>query len=109
MTKYKTDGGGNEAILKKYEMIGENMGNMDIIKIGSVELTVSDAEKYYEQNKYICTNKAIYKIFINTVSHQYCGKKVMDAKGFAGIGRFYALDAASVNHVMGKEVITEEF
>ena len=78
---------------------------MNIFKIGNVELSEELAQKYYEQAKYICGYTGIYQIFYSQAQNMYYGQKVLDIKGMARRGRFYALSGKEVNHVIGKDIL----
>lgn len=82
-----------------------------IVKIGRVELLESDAQKMYEENKYIVTYSAIYQLFYSVNAGIY-GHKIyqVPTKGKGGLtrrGRFYAMDGKTVNHVLGFNLVKE--
>lgn len=80
---------------------------MDIVKIGSVELTPAEAVKLYENNKYIVTLHAIYQLFWSNAQGRVYGSRVWYDKHarLTRPGRFFALSAAEVNNVLGFELL----
>lgn len=74
---------------------------MNIIKIGTVELTPQEAEQLYNAGKYIVTYSTIYKLIKTPHFPQVHGKAIHKAKGMTRRGRFYAMDAETVNNVFG--------
>lgn len=81
---------------------------MKIIKIGGVELYESEVQKLYEQNKYIVTYGGVYQIFYSTAQKRFYGQKVINRNGIAAKGRFYTMDAKTINHILGEKVLNEE-
>lgn len=81
---------------------------MEIVKIGNVELTKEEAERYYSEGKYICSYTGIFQICYSAAQKQYYGMKVIDHKGYARRGRFYVHSAEQINHVFGKKILREE-
>lgn len=77
-----------------------------IIKIGNVELTESEAERIYNEGKYVCSYVGIFQIHYSNAQKTYYGSKVIDRKGYAGRGRFYIQSAEQVNYVLGKEILS---
>lgn len=80
---------------------------MDIIKAGSTQILKEDAEKIYNENKYICNYSGIFQPFKSADNTQIYFKKIIDCKGYAGRGRFYVQDAKTINHVLGENIIME--
>ena len=80
---------------------------MKIIKIGSVELTEQEAAAYYQQGKYICTSTAVWQIHYSQAQNRYYGTKLFSAPRFARRGRYHALDAETINGIMGRQMIYE--
>lgn len=81
---------------------------MDIIKIGGVELYRNEVQKLYEQNKYIVTYGGVHQVFYSTAQKRFYGQKVINQKGIAAKGRFYTMDAKTINHILGEKVLNEE-
>lgn len=81
---------------------------MEIIKIGGVELYESEVQKLYEQNKYIVTYGGVYQIFYSTAQKRFYGQKVINQNGIAAKGRFYTMDAKTINHILGEKFLNEE-
>ena len=81
---------------------------MEIVKIGNVELTREEAEKFYNEKKYICSYVGIFQICYSPAQNMYYGMKVINQKGYARRGRFYAHTAEQINHVFGKKILIED-
>ena len=79
-------------------------------KAGRVELTKEQAEKIYTEKRYICTSTAIWQPHFSQAQkeQQIYFTKIADYKGLARRGRFYALTAEEINHVMGFEYLRTE-
>ena len=77
-------------------------------KAGRVELTKEDAERIYAEKKYICTSTAIWQPHFSQAQNKIYFTKIADYKGLASRGRFYALTAEQINHVMGYEYLRTE-
>lgn len=85
--------------------------NMKIIRIGRVELTEDDARRLYEAGKYILTYSKIYAVCYSENAGCY-GHEVYRTvtKGKGGMclrGRWHALSAADVNHLLGYKLLNE--
>lgn len=78
-----------------------------IIKIGNVELYENEALKLYEERKYIVTYGGVYQLFYSNAQKQVYGQKVIYTKGIAARGRFYAMTAETINHILGEKVLLE--
>lgn len=78
------------------------------IKVGSTELTESEIEKIYAENKYVVNYSGVYAIHYSVAQKQYYGRKIIDCKGMTRIGRFFIMTAKTVNIIMGKKVLNEE-
>jgi len=81
---------------------------MEIIKIGSVELTKEEAEKLYESGKYIVTFSRIYQLHYSNAQKRVYGTEIYRQQGMARRGRFYAMDAKTVNHLLGFALVNED-
>lgn len=75
-----------------------------IYKAGRTELGEKEVKSYYEEKKFICNGLGIYQIFYSSAQQDFYLSKIHHAK-IAGRGRFYALTAAEVNHILGAEVL----
>lgn len=75
-----------------------------IIRIGTVELTEQEAQQYYDDGKYIVTYSKIYKLVRTARNPEIHGHVVYTAKGMTRRGRFFAMDAATVNHLVGQNI-----
>ena len=71
----------------------------EIVKIGNVELTPQEAQRYATEGRYIVTRSRIYQIV--QWAGAYHGKVVYTAKGMTRPGRFYAMTAATINDIFG--------
>lgn len=80
---------------------------MEIVKIGSVELTQEEAERYYSEGKYIVTYGCIYQLFHSTAQKTVYGKGIHKQSGMTRKGRFFAMDAETVNHLVGFKLVNE--
>lgn len=80
---------------------------MAIVKIGRVELTLEDAERYYSERKYIVTYGCIYQLFYSTAKKTVYGKGIYKQAGMTRKGRFFAMDAETVNHLVGFKLVNE--
>ena len=79
----------------------------NIVKIGRVELLENEAAKFYQERKYICTSTAIFQIHYSEAQKAYYGHKVI-SQGIARRGRFHALRAQDINHILGKKILIED-
>lgn len=80
----------------------------EIVKIGSVELYEEDALKLYEEKKYIVTYGGVYQLFYSSAQKKIYGQKVINQKGIANRGRFYAMTAETINNILGEKILVEE-
>ncbi len=81
-----------------------------IVKIGSVELTEAEAARLYADGKYILTYSKVYQIHYSAAQDIYYGtvvysKPTRGGCGFTRRGRFFAMDAAEINKVIGVELL----
>lgn len=79
-----------------------------IVKIGSVELYDDEALKLYEEKKYIVTYTGIYQLYYSNAQKQVYGIKVISQRGIAKRGRFHAMDAQTINHILCRKILIEE-
>ena len=82
-------------------------GNENIEKIGNVELTRSEAEQFYSENKYIVTYSRIFQIFFSEAQNSFYGHEIYNKPGMAGRGRFYALTGKEINNILGIALVNE--
>lgn len=78
---------------------------MAIVKIGSVELTEAEAERYYSEGRYIVTYGCIYQLHYSTAQRKVYGSVIYRQKGMTRRGRFFAMDAETVNHLVGFSLV----
>lgn len=83
------------------------MENKVYCKAGRVELTKEDAEKIYNNKKYIVTSYAIFQPHFSQAQNRYYFSKIADIKGMAKRGRYYTLTAKEINHVLGYKYLRE--
>lgn len=81
---------------------------MEIIKIGGVELYESEVRQLYEEHKYIVTYGGVWQIFYSAAQKMFYGQKVIAEKGITRKGRFYTMDAKTINHLVGSKVLNED-
>lgn len=81
---------------------------MKIIKIGNVELIRDEAFDLYEKGKYIVTYSRIYQLHYCQASQMVYGSQVYYSPGMARRGRYYAMDAETVNHMLGFKLLRED-
>lgn len=81
---------------------------MKIVKIGNVELTEVEAFKLYESGKYIVTYSRIYQLHYCQPSQMVYGSEIYRQQGMARRGRFHAVDAKAVNHLLGFKLVLED-
>jgi hypothetical protein len=80
---------------------------MEIVKIGNVELTEEQAARFYEEHRYIVTYSKIYKLHYSAAAKQVYGSQIYYNKGMAKRGRFHAMTAETVNHLLGFQLVNE--
>lgn len=80
---------------------------MKIVKIGGVELTPEEAMKYYQEERYIVNYGGIYQLHYSAAQRTVYGNKIYTGKGLTRKGRFFAMDAQTVNHLVGFKLVRE--
>ena len=80
---------------------------MGIVRIGGVELTPEEAERYYLDGKYIVTYECIYQLFYSTAQKRVYGQVIHRSQGMTRRGRFFAMDAETVNHLVGFSLVND--
>lgn len=80
---------------------------MEIVKIGPVELYLNEAIELYQSGKYIVTYSRIYQLFYSNAQKTVYGIEIFYHKGMARRGRFYALTASDVNHLVGFNLVID--
>lgn len=84
---------------------------MEIVKIGSVELTPGECEKLITNKKrYIVTYSRIY-VLEYSKNAGYHGRDIYiktSPGGFTRRGRFYTYTAGEVNHLLGFGLLKED-
>ncbi len=77
-------------------------------RIGRVELTPEEAERYYQEGKYIVTYGCIYQLFYSVAQKRVYGTVIYRQAGMTRKGRFFAMDAETVNHLVGFNLVNKE-
>jgi hypothetical protein len=77
----------------------------NIIKAGFVELTEEEAFYIYQSGKYVVSYSGIYQPHYSNAQKTVYFSKVCSQKGLARHGRFYVLDAAFINKLLGYELL----
>lgn len=80
---------------------------MEIIKIGTTELTRDAVSKIYDDEKYVVNYSGVWQICYSMAQNQYYGLKVISYRGLSKRGRFYVMSAGDINHVLGQEILAE--
>lgn len=75
-----------------------------IIRIGNVELTPEEAQGYYDEGRYIVTYSKIYKLVKTDRHPEIHGKVIYTSKGMTLRGRYFAMTADTVNHLVGSKI-----
>lgn len=78
-----------------------------IIKAGTTELLEEDAKRIYENGKYIVNYSGVFQPHYSAAQNQFYFSKVINIKGMARRGRFYELDAKTINQIIGKQILIE--
>jgi len=78
-----------------------------IVNIGNVELTESKVSKLYYDHKYIVTYSKIYTIEYSNAQKRFYGRAIYSHRGMAKRGRFHALTASEVNHLLGFDLLND--
>lgn len=78
-----------------------------IVKIGRVELTEEEAQKIYEEGKYIVAASKIYQVHYSKNAGWYSSVvyKEPDGKSFTRRGRFYVMGGEEVNRMLERELL----
>lgn len=82
------------------------MYNGIIIKAGTTELTEQDAMRIYESQKYIVNYSGVFQPHYSAAQGRVHFSKVINIKGLTRRGRFYEMDAKSINQIIGKDILT---
>lgn len=85
---------------------------MDNVKIGTVELTETEAEKLYSEGKYIVTYSKVYQLFYSKAMRGVYGqliylKPTRYGVGLVQRGRYIAATAKEVNKILGFPLLNE--
>nr|DAG43310.1 MAG TPA: hypothetical protein [Caudoviricetes sp.] len=81
---------------------------MDIIRIGSVELTPEEAAAAYERGLYIVAFRRVYQVNYSAAQGRYYGQEVYysaDPLPLTRRGRYISMSAAEVNRLIGHELL----
>ena len=78
-----------------------------VVTVSYCEKTPEEAERYYQEGKYIVTYGCIYQLFYSTAQRTVYGKGIYKQAGMTKRGRFFAMDAKTVNHLVGFKLVNE--
>jgi len=83
-----------------------------MVKIGSVELTEREAFRLYEEHKYIVAYKRVFELRYSAAQGRVYGSQIYEVpyRGQCGLtkrGRFFAMSAKEVNHLLGFRLVNE--
>ena len=73
---------------------------MNIVKIGNIELTEAEATRLYEERRYLVTYSKIYELHWSNAQKRVYGSVIYRQPGLAKRGRFHAMTAEAVNHLI---------
>jgi hypothetical protein len=76
-----------------------------IIKAGTTELTEQDAQRIYNNKKYVVNYSGVFQPHYSAAQNQVYFSKVINIKGIAKRGRFYEMDAKTINNIIGHELL----
>lgn len=84
-----------------------------MVKIGSVELTEREAFRLYEEHKYIVAYRRVFELHYSAVQGRVYGTRVYEVPltekgGLTRRGRFFAMGAEEVNHLLGFRLVNED-
>lgn len=79
-----------------------------IIKAGTTELTEQDAQRIYANKKYIVNYSGVFQPHYSAAQKQIYFSKVINKKGIARRGRFYEMDAKTINNIIGSDILIAE-
>lgn len=79
----------------------------NIVRIGGIELTPQEAERYYREGKYLVNYGGVYQLHYSAAQKRVYGQKIYTGRGLARRGRFFAMDGATVNHLLGYNLVAE--
>lgn len=80
-----------------------------IIKIcDGVETTEAEAFSWYSSGKYIVKYQGVYQLYYSAASRHTYGRLIIPNKGMARRGRFYLMDAKTINHILKEKILREE-
>lgn len=78
-----------------------------IVKIGSVELYEDEALRIYNDGKYIVNYSGVWQLHYSNAQQKVYGTKIIDQKGIASRGRFYTMNATTINDILGEKILIE--
>lgn len=79
----------------------------NIIKAGTTELTEAEAKSIHEQEKFVVNYSGVFQPHYSQAQNQFYFSKICNVKGLAKRGRFYILDGAFINKLLGYTLINE--
>lgn len=82
--------------------------NDTIIKIcDGVETTETEAFNWYSSGKYIVKYQGVYQLYYSQASRHTYGRLIIHNKGMTRKGRFFIMDAKSINHILNENILRE--
>lgn len=78
-----------------------------IINAGTSQLTQAEVQGIYEQDKFVVNYGGVYQPHYSQAQKQFYFSKICTTKGLAKRGRFYILDGAFINKLLGYTLINE--
>lgn len=91
-----------EASLKE---LNEARRSGDFVKVATVELTRGEAERIHAAGLFVVNGRGVWQIDYSTAQNTFCGRLIVHAAGLTKRGRFYVMDAAAVNKLLGAEIV----
>ena len=81
-----------------------------MVKVGRIELTEAEADRYYMSGKrYFVNNSSIFALSYSTNAGYHSRPIYRSPSGLlTKRGRFFAYDAAAVNHLLGYKLLNED-
>lgn len=84
----------------------ELVDTTEVIGFGKANIEKAEVQRLYEEKKYICTSSCIYRIVFARMQQKFYGLKLFSI-GLSARGRYYALTAKEINHILGKKLLQE--
>lgn len=88
--------------IQKIEFRGE-----PVFIIGGTQLLENDIWQNIYLKKYIVNYRGVYQIFYCEAQKGFYGQKVIDKKGLARRGRYYAMTGSEINHLLDCQILRD--